>query len=315
MERTTLGRTGLDVSVAGLGCGGHSRLGLTNGGSEDEAIAVVHRALDLGINLIDTARAYRTEEVVGRALAGRRDEVILSTKAMPDVNGELLTAKALRESVEKSLGRLRTDHVDLFFVHGVGIQHLDHCREVLAPELARLRDEGKVGFVAASEAFARDTTHEALTNALDAGDDWFDVAMVGFNMLNPSARGRLLAATQARGIGVLVMFAVRRALSDPEVCRGVVADLVAAGAVNPATVADGDDPLGFLVHPDGAASVVDAAYRFARHEPGCDVVLTGTGSVDHLDQNVRSITAGPLPDVDLGRLRAMFGRVDSVSAN
>lgn len=315
MELTTLGRTGLDVSVAGLGCGGHSRLGLTNGGSEDQAIAVVHRALDLGINLIDTARIYGTEEIVGRALAGRRDEVILSTKAMPEVNGELLGAEALRASVEKSLGRLRTDHVDLFFVHGIGAQHLEHCRDVLAPEFARLREGGKVRFVAASEAFARDTAHEALTTALDAGDDWFDVAMVGFNLLNPSARGRLLAATQARGIGVLVMFAVRRALSDPEVCRAVVADLVAVGAVAPAAVADQNDPLGFLVHPDGAGSVVDAAYRFARHEPGCDVVLTGTGSVDHLEENVRSITAGPLPADDLERLRSMFGTVDSISGN
>ena len=234
MELTTLGRTGLQVSVAGLGCGGHSRLGLSNGGSEDDAIAVVHRALDLGINLIDTARIYGTEEVVGRALAGRRDEVILSTKAMPDVNGELLSAEGLRRSVEKSLGRLRTDHVDLFFLHGIGVKHLEHCRDVLGPELARLREEGKVRYAAASEAFARDTDHKALTTALDAGDDWFDVAMVGFNLLNPSARGRLLAATQTRGIGVLVMFAVRRALSDPEVCRALVADLVAQGAVDPA---------------------------------------------------------------------------------
>jgi L-galactose dehydrogenase len=315
VELTTLGRTGLPVSKAGLGCGGHSRLGLTNGASQDQAVAVVHRALDLGINLIDTARAYGTEEVVGLALAGRRDEVIVSTKAMPEVNGHLLSAEALRGSVEKSLERLRTDHLDLFFVHGMGVQHLEHCRAVLAPELERMREEGKIRFVAVSEAFARDTTHEALSAALGAGDDWFDVAMVGFNMLNPSARGRLLAATQARGIGVLVMFAVRRALSDPEVCRAVVADLVAKGAVDPSTVADGDDPLGFLVHPGGATSVVDAAYRFACHVPGCDVVLTGTGSVDHLDENVRSITAGPLPEVDLDRLRAMFGTVDSVSAN
>jgi aryl-alcohol dehydrogenase-like predicted oxidoreductase len=135
MELTALGRTGLAVSRAGLGCGGHSRLGLANGGSEDNAIAVVHRALDLGINLIDTARAYGTEEVVGRALVSRRDEVILSTKAIPEVNGELLSAEALRASVEKSLGRLRTDHVDLFFVHGMGTRHLEHCRDVLAPEL------------------------------------------------------------------------------------------------------------------------------------------------------------------------------------
>jgi L-galactose dehydrogenase len=139
--------------------------------------------------------------------------------------------------------------------------------------------------------------------------------MVGFNLLNPSARGRLLATTQQRGIGVLVMFAVRRALSDPEVCRAVLADLVGQGAVDPAAIADADDPLGFLVHPGGATSVVDAAYRFARHEPGCDIVLTGTGSVDHLEQNVRSITAGPLPEDDLERLRATFGAVDSVTGN
>ena len=145
MELTTLGRTGLPVSIAGLGCGGHSRLGLTNGASQDQAVAVVHRALDLGINLIDTARAYGTEEIVGRALAGRRDEVIVSTKAMPEVNGHLLSAEALRGSVEKSLGRLRTDYVDLFFVHGLGVQQLDHCRGVLAPELARMRDEGRSG--------------------------------------------------------------------------------------------------------------------------------------------------------------------------
>ena len=315
MDRTTLGRTGIAVSVAGLGCGGHSRLGLTNGGSEDEAIAVVDRALDVGINLVDTARAYRTEEVVGRALVGRRDEVVLSTKAMPDVNGELLSAKGLRESVEKSLGRLRTDRVDLFFVHGMGVQHLDHCREVLAPEFARLRAEGKVGFVAASEAFARDTAHETLIAGVGRGRR---LVRRGDGRVQPAQPvGSRSVARRHAGARHRRARDVRRAprrWSDPEVCRAVVADLVAEGAVDPATVADGDDPLGFLVHPDGAASVVDAAYRFAR-QPGCDVVLTGTGSVDHLDQNVRSITAGPLPDVDLGRLRTMFGSVDSISGN
>jgi aryl-alcohol dehydrogenase-like predicted oxidoreductase len=315
VQITTLGRTGLSVSVAGLGCGGHSRLGLAHGASQDQAIAVVHRALDLGINLIDTAHAYGTEEVVGRALAGRRDEVLISTKAMPEVNGQMISAEALRGSVEESLQQLRTEYVDLFFIHGLGVQHLEHCREVLAPELAQMRDEGKVRFVAISEAFGRDTAHGALSMALDYGDDWFDVAMVGFNLLNPSARAAVLAATQTRGIGVLVMFAVRRALSDPAVCRAVVAELVANGAVDPGTVADADDPLGFLVRPDGAASVVDAAYRFARHEPGCDVVLTGTGSVDHLSENVHSIAAGPLSEGDLRQLRAMFGSVNSVSGN
>ena len=68
MEYVTLGRTGLRVSVAGLGCGGFSRLGLGRGKSEAEAVALIHRALDLGVNLFDTAAAYGTEAVLGKAL-------------------------------------------------------------------------------------------------------------------------------------------------------------------------------------------------------------------------------------------------------
>ena len=81
MDYTTLGRTGLKVSVMGLGCGGPSRLGTLTGCGKDDAMAVVHRALDLGINLIDTAPLYETEGVVGSAIEGRgRELVVLSTK-------------------------------------------------------------------------------------------------------------------------------------------------------------------------------------------------------------------------------------------
>ena len=67
------------------------------------------------------------------------------------------------------------------------------------------------------------------------------------------------------------------------------------------------DPLGFLIHDNGgAASLTDAAYRFARHEPGIDVVLFGTGNAAHLDANIRSILAPPLPAADVARLRQMF---------
>jgi aryl-alcohol dehydrogenase-like predicted oxidoreductase len=78
---------------------------------------------------------------------------------------------------------------------------------------------------------------------------------------------------------------------------------------------DADDPLGFLVHEHGAESVVDAAYRFCRWEPGIDVVLTGTGSVDHLKENVASLERPPLPDEDVARLKQIFARVDTVSGN
>src|SRR5688572_20558738 len=78
MEYTTLGRTGLQVSVAGLGCGGFSRLGMSSGRSEAEAADVVRTALDLGVTYIDTAEAYGTEGAVGLAIGGRqRDEIVV----------------------------------------------------------------------------------------------------------------------------------------------------------------------------------------------------------------------------------------------
>src|SRR5437868_14792564 len=82
MEYTTLGRTGLKVSVAGLGCGGFSRLGPGTGKSETDAIAIIRAARDLGVNLFDTAAAYGTEPVLGKALAGiPRDKVAIRTQA------------------------------------------------------------------------------------------------------------------------------------------------------------------------------------------------------------------------------------------
>jgi aryl-alcohol dehydrogenase-like predicted oxidoreductase len=314
MQRTTLGRTGLEVSVAGLGCGGHSRLGQSYGASESESVAIVRRALDLGINLVDTAQAYGTEPIVGRALRGRRDEVVLSTKALPVYKDRLLSARRLRRSVEKSLKQLRTDRIDLFFVHGMQVHHLHHTREVLVPELLAMRDAGMIRHLAASEAFASDHGHESLGQSLDAGDDWYDVLMVGHNPFNPSARDRVFPVTDERGIGVLVMFAVRKALASVEGARRVVAGLVERGEVDPYDV-DLDDPLGFLLEDGSASSLSEAAYRFARHEPGCDVVLTGTGNPAHLAENVAAINAPPLPDDHLKRLEALFGHVDSVTGD
>ena len=82
MEYTTLGKTGLKVSVVGLGCGGPSRLGLRdNADSQERAIGIVRQAIDLGINFIDTAQSYGTEGIVGKAIAGiPRDRLVISTK-------------------------------------------------------------------------------------------------------------------------------------------------------------------------------------------------------------------------------------------
>jgi aryl-alcohol dehydrogenase-like predicted oxidoreductase len=138
--------------------------------------------------------------------------------------------------------------------------------------------------------------------------------MVGFSILNQSARQRVFPRTTEKRIGVLIMFAVRRALSNPERLRAVVGELIERGELDPGEV-DRKDPLGFLVHEGGAKSIPDAAYRFARYEPGTDVILSGTGNLDHLRANLASFDRPPLPEGDRQRLERIFRGVDSVAGN
>ena len=90
--------------------------------------------------------------------------------------------------------------------------------------------------------------------------------------------------------------------------------LIEEGQLDPQSI-DGRDPLGFLLDDGGAATLTEAAYRFARHEPGCHVVLTGTGSTHHLAENVEAINGPPLPLDHQKRLQELFGQIDSVSGD
>jgi aryl-alcohol dehydrogenase-like predicted oxidoreductase len=110
------------------------------------------------------------------------------------------------------------------------------------------------------------------------------------------------------------MFAVRRALSRPERLAQVIEELIERQELDPDEF-DRDDPLGFLVHDGGAASVVDGAYRFCRYEPGTHVILSGTGNLEHLEANIASFGRPPLPAEDGRRLEHIFRRVDSVAGN
>lgn len=313
LETVKLGNTGLEVSAMGLGCGGHSRLGLSYGKTDAEAAVVVRRAADLGVTLIDTAEMYGTETAVGLGIAGLpREKLTLCTKAAVDWQGRCGTAAELEERLNASLRRLGTDMVDVYQLHGVSVDEYAYCREELVPAMLRLREQGKIRFLGITEAFIGDPGHAMLSQAVR--DGCWSVMMVGFNLLNPSARSRVLEQTREKGIGTLDMFAVRRALSRPEALRELVADLVAQGQVD----ADGlemEDPLGWLVREGHTASIPEAAYRFCRHEPGIDVVLSGTGNAEHLEQNARSINAGPLSPEAVARLGRLFGRVDSVTGN
>ena len=313
MEQVTLGRTGLRVGVMGLGAGGHSRLGQSQGKSEAESIAVVRRALELGANLIDTAEAYKTEPIVGKALVGvPRDAYVLSTKKGPRDGKRLISGEEYRTAVEAGLQRLGLDYVDILHVHGVYDYEYAHVRENIVPVMQQLRDEGKIRWMGITENFSSDTSHKMLRLAVQ--DNFWDVMMLGFNLLNHSARHTVFPHTQAQGIGTLCMFAVRRALSNPDALKELLSELAAKREID-VTGYNQDAPLDFLTAPGVASSLTEAAYRYCRHEPGMDVVLSGTGSIKHLEENARALQMPPLPQDALDRVNKLFAGVDSASGN
>jgi L-galactose dehydrogenase len=318
IPHVTLGRTGLRVSVAGLGCGGASRLGLRTGASRDECVGVVKAALELGIDFIDTAAAYDTEEIVGAAVSGVRESLVLSTKLPVVPRGassrsrRIIRGATLIRGLEASLRRLGTDYVDILHLHGVLPHQYQRCADELVPAMLRLKEQGKIRFLGLTERFHRDPRHAMLVRALR--DDCWDVLMAGFNLFNPSARERVFATAREGGVGTLVMFAVRRALNDRAVLDDTIAALVADGMIAAGRV-DARKLREVLVEQGGATGLVDGAYRFCRHEPGVDVVLTGTGNPEHLRANVRSLRAAPLSPECLEVLRDLFGAIDSVSCN
>jgi aryl-alcohol dehydrogenase-like predicted oxidoreductase len=299
MQYTTLGKTGLKVSVAGLGCGGNSRIGLGTGLSEAQSIALVREALDLGVNFLDTAAAYETEGIVGKAIKGRpRDSVVISTKS------HATSASGVLANLDNSLRQLNTDYVDIFHLHGLGPAAYDKAMAEIVPPLLREKEKGKFRHLAVSETGPRDPEHTMLLRALDEGA--WEVFMLGFSMMHQNARKTILPRTREQGVGTLCMFAVRNIFSKPDVLKKTFAGLAAEGKV-PAAMAAAANPLGFLVHEGGAESITDAAYRFARHQPGIDVVLFGTGNAAHLRANVASILRPPLPSADLTKVHELFG--------
>ncbi len=309
MQHTTLGRTGLRVSVAGLGTGGFSRLGLKTGKSEEEAARLIHEAVDLGVNFIDTAPSYGTEGVVGRALKTiPRDRVVVATKCFVHRDGQWWTPERVVGSIDNSLRLLGTDHIDVFNLHGVEAHEYDHVIDVIVPALLEQKRKGKIRHIGITENPIHDFTNAMLGRGLH--DPVWEVVMVGFHMMHQGARANVFPLTREKGVGTLLMFAVRSLFADPPRIVREIRALADKGLIDSA-LARSEDPLGFLVHEGGASSVIEAAYRFVRHEPGVDVVLFGTGDAAHLRSNIASILKPPLPEADRNRLIALFGHLAS----
>lgn len=292
----------------GLGCGGPSRIGKTTGKTETESIAIVKQALDSGINIIDTAEGYGTETIVGSAVKDiSRSSVVISTKKSVS---EGLTQQQVQRGLEESLRRLGTDYVDIYYLHAVLFKDYDYLVSEIVPLLQKMREQGKLRFIGVTEMFNADPQHAMLQRAL--GDDIWDVMMVGFNMLNQSARNRVFEPAMQERIGIVVMFPVRLAFSRPERLRQIIRELIEKKQVEASDI-HGDDPLGFLIHDGGAIDLTDAAYRFCHYEPGTHVVFSGTGNPAHLQANIESFARPPLPQRDTQELGRLFQHVDSVS--
>jgi len=310
MDYVEFGRTGLNVSVAGLGCGGNSTLGLSKGKSEAEAVALIRAAYDQGVNLFDTAEAYGTEGVVGQAAQQiGRDKVVIASKARLREGGELVTGAQLRAKLDASLKRLQTDCIDIYQLHAVVPATYEYCAAEFVPVLLEAKAEGKIRHIGLTESPPTDPDFVMLRRAFQ--DPWWESAMLGFHMMHQGARAHAFPATQEKGIGTLVMFVVRNIFSQPGLLATTVQQLCAEGRL-PKELADDPEPLSFLLHEAGGESIIDAAYRYARHEPGATVTLFGTSEVAHLKSNIASILRPALPDADKERLARVFGHLSGV---
>ena len=318
----TLGRTGLEVSVLGMGTGGLDPLGLNSGRPEAEMVVLLHRAFDLGINLFDTSPGYgngRSERILGRALVQLpRDEVVVSTKiplvtSIPGEAAKVMSAGEVIGAVDESLKRLRMDYVDAMLMAVADLpEHFDTVIEDLIPELAKLRELGKIRSIGSSEMTRSDGAHVWLQRVLPTG--LVDVAMAGHNMINQSAQRFVFPMCREKNIGVMNVFTVRNLFGNMPHLREVIADLKQRGLI----VDDAEstaDPLGWLLEESDCESRVEAAYRYAAYTDGVTSAMCGTIDQVELEENVAFIAKGPLQADKVERLRRTFGHISEPIGN
>lgn len=198
MKTRTLGLNGPEVSAIGLGCMGMSAF--YGGGDEAQSIAVIHRALDVGVTLLDTAEMYgpHTNEVlVGKALKGRRDQAFLATKFGIGYNADRTRLAVdgrpenVRRAIEGSLQRLGVDHVDLYYLHRVDP---DTPIEDTVGAMAELVREGKVRFLGLSEAAPGTLRKAHATHPITA-------LQTEYSLLSREPEDELFATVRELGIG------------------------------------------------------------------------------------------------------------------
>lgn len=282
MELRPFGRTGLTVPCLGFGAGHVGDPAL----DEAEVGRLLHGALDLGVTLFDTARSYGlSEERIGRHLAGRRDEVLLSTKIGYGIPGyDDWTGPVIAAGVEAALGRLRTDRIDVIHLHSCPLAVLERGEVVAALQAAVAAGKVRVA------AYSGDNA--PLDWAIASGA--FGSVEASVNLVDQRAIERSLPAAGERGVGVI---AKRPAANAP----WRYTERPAAEDV--AHYWDRWKALGLDPGPFGWTEL---ALRFAAWQDGVHCAIVGTSRLEHLRQNVEQVEKGPLPEETSGAIRAAF---------
>jgi aryl-alcohol dehydrogenase-like predicted oxidoreductase len=323
MQLRVFGRTGMQVSVLGFGCGAVGGFMVRGDSAEQER--VVARALAAGVNYFDTAVQYgdgESEKNLGRVLQKLKPaNAIVGTKVRLPPGDFGRIAEAVATSLEGSLARLGLERVDIFHLHNpiteTGGGAALSVKQVLGdvvPAFERLRAQGKIRFLGLTGV--GDTA--ALRQVIDSRA--FDSAQIVYNMLNPSAAeplpknypaqdyGRLFDATKAAGVGVVGI----RVLAGGALSGSMERHPIAGPAPEPIGSAMSYDAdvdrarrLMPLVKEGFAGSLTEAATRFALSHPAMGTILVGLATPQQFEDSLTAVQKGPLPQAALDRLSVL----------
>ncbi|WUH98984.1 aldo/keto reductase [Spirillospora sp. NBC_00431] len=319
MQYRTLGRTGIKVSPYCLGAMMFGAFGNTD---HDDSVRIIHKALDAGVNFVDTADVYsngESEEIVGKALKGRRDDVVLATKANrpmgDDPNRQGNSRRWLVRALDDSLRRLGTDHVDLYQVHRPAP---DTDVEETLSALSDLVRAGKVRAIGASTFPASDIV-EAQWVAERRGLERFRTEQPPYSILDRGIEREVLPVCERYGMGVLVWSPLAQGLLTGRYRKGRQADSHRAGFgfkhLRDERRLDAVERL-VPVAEEAGMSLTHLAMAFAISHPGVTSAIIGPRTMEHLDD----LLAGAktvLPDEILDRIDAIvppgtdIGRLDA----
>ena len=304
MQCRTLGRTGIQVSPYALGA---LMFATSMGNAPEESARIIRKALDAGINFIDTADAYGdSEEVVGKALEGRRGDVVLATKfgrpAGQGPNQQGASRRWIVTAVENSLRRLQTDYIDLYQLHrpdpGTDIE------ETLSA-LTDLIRSGKVRAIGASQTPASDIV-EAQWVAERRGLARFSTEQPAYSILSRGIEREILPATQRFGMGTVVWGPLGQGLLTGRVRKNQHNDLRRAGIVRHLTDERRLDVVERLVPlaEEAGLPMIHLAMAFTIAHPGVTSALLGARTMDHLD--------GLLAGLDVALTDDILDRIDEI---